>query len=331
MPVTKIRSKWESGSLIFYDPATDTDLLTIATGGVTIPGLTVDASVINDAGDDHTISLDTATDEVANRTLTIPALGGNRFVVTSTAALTQAEADVLDAVTPGDAANDKALVGGSATDAVAFIDFSSVTIAAGANVLRGVGLDIEDVTGYLCFEGNTTTGFRYASYWQQSTDGDAKLLGLGVFPQIISGGSSDRMQALSSVMSVETGGTLDTRGGDATAGAHNVWAKFGMDLSNATFTTGARVAPLWSDIQINNGDVSSEEVFQILCSAGGSAPRACIRQEGVPVYFLETDTALGTRMLASTGYESTNTNAQAGFLKVNLNGTVYGIPLMTAS
>jgi hypothetical protein len=331
MSATNIRSKWVSGNLVFYSRSTGETIMTIATGGVTIPDLTIDGSVINDAGDDHTITIDTATDEAANRALTIPELGGDRFIVTSTAALTQDEADVLDGAVAGDPANEKALVGGAADDDVAFLDFSAVTLAEGANLIRGVALDIEDTTGYLCFQGNTTTGSRYASYWQQETDGDAKMLGLGVFPFIKSGGASDRMQALSSVMTVDTGGTLEDRSGDATAGAHNVWAKFGMDLNNATFEAGGRVAPMWSDIQINNGDVSDEEIFQILCSAGGSAPRALIRQEGVPVYFLETDTALGTRMLASTGYEATNTNAPAGFLKVNLNGTVYGIPLMAAS
>ena len=264
------------------------------------------------------------------RVLSSEGASGQTFVL-GDAAITEAELEVLDGVTAGDVTNSKALVAGATDDAVAVLDFSSVTVAAGANVIRGVGLDLEDVTGYLCFEGNTTTGFRYSSYWQQSTDGDAKILGLGVFPQIISGGASDRMQSLSTVMSVESGGTLEDRNGDATAGAHCVWAKFGMDLSNATFESGARVAPIWSDIQVNNGDISGEESYHFFASAGGSRARAMLRIEGHSVYFLESDSTLDDRMAVSTGYADTQSATPSGYLKVNLNGTIYGIPLMAAT
>lgn len=43
-------------------------------------GGTVASLAILDAGGDHTITFDTATDEAANRTLTIPALGGNKTI-----------------------------------------------------------------------------------------------------------------------------------------------------------------------------------------------------------------------------------------------------------
>jgi len=241
------------------------------------------------------------------------------------------EASVLEGITAGDVENSKALVAGATDDAVAILDFSSITVGAGANVIRGVGLDIEDVTGYLCFEGNTTTGFRYSSYWQQSTDGDAKILGLGVFPQIIGGGASDRMQSVSTVMSVESGGTLEDRNDDATAGAHCFWGKFGANLSNCTIEAGARIAPFWSDIQVNNGDVSGEEVFHFFASAGGSRARAMLRIEGHSVYFLESDAGLDDQMAVSTGYADTQSATPAGYLKVNLNGTIYGIPLMAES
>lgn len=218
------------------------------------------------------------------------------------------------------------------SNADALINLSEYALASGTNAIRGVGLDFEDVTGWLAFQGNSDTGFRYAAYFQQETDNDAKMLGIGVFPFIQSGGASDRMQCVSTVMTVSSGGELESRGGDAVAGAHNFWGKFSADLSGATITSGARIAPFWSDIQVNNGDVSGEEVFHFFGSAGGSRARAFLYMEGQQsVYFFESDSSLGEAMLASTGYEACNNNAQAGFLKVYLNGTAYGIPLMAAS
>jgi len=216
----------------------------------------------------------------------------------------------------------------------ALFDVSNVTLQSGERVIRASSVDFEAVTGWMAFSGNTSTGFRYAAYFQPETDGDAKILGIGVFPYIKSGGASDRMQVVSSVMTVE--GTLQSRSGDATAGAHNFWGKFGADLSSATIASGARIAPFWSDIQVNNGDVSSEEVFHILCSAGGSGVRAVMRVESsaLPHYFLETDKGLGSNMLdAQSGgaYEACNSNAQTGNILVDINGTTYAIPLMAAS
>ena len=235
-------------------------------------------------------------------------------------------------VTAGTVEASKALVAGAADNGTAVLDFSSMTLAEGARVLRGSSLDFEAVTGWMAFSGNTTTGFRYATYFQPETDGDAKILGHGMFPFIKSGGSSDRMQALSSVMTVE--GTLSSRSGDATAGAHNVWAKFGADLSSATIASGARIAPIWSDIQINNGDVSGEEVFGMLISAGGSGIRALFRWEGTAnaTYLLETENDTGNGFMAAQGdYKGCNDNQQAANLTVKINDTVYGIPLMTAN
>lgn len=212
----------------------------------------------------------------------------------------------------------------------ALLDLTGKTLASGQRVLRGSSLDFEAVTGWMAFSGNTSTGSRYAAYFQPETTGDAKILGVGIFPYIKSAGGSDRMQAVSSVLTVE--GTLQSRGGDAAAGAHNFWGKFSADLSSATIASGARIAPFWSDIQVNNGDVSGEEVFHFFGSAGGSAARSFLYMEDqMPVYFLETNKALGNRMLASSGYDTTQSNDPSGFLKVNLNGTIYGVPLMAAS
>ena len=241
------------------------------------------------------------------------------------------EFDFFDGVTAGTAAAGKAFVAGAADNATAVLDFSSMTLAAGARVLRGSSLDFEAVTGWMAFSGNTTTGFRYATYFQPTTDGDARILGHGIFPQIIDGGSNSGLQAISSVMTVESGGTLASRDGDATAGAHNVWGKFGANLSNCTIASGARIAPFWSDIQVNNGDVSGEEVFHFFASAGGSRARAMLYIEGHSVYFLESDAGLDDRMAVSSGYADTQSATPSGYLKVNMNGTVYGLPLMAAT
>jgi len=235
-------------------------------------------------------------------------------------------------VTAGTVEASKALVAGASDNETAVLDFSSMTLAEGARVIRCSSLDFEATTGWMYFSGNTTTGFRYATYFQPETDGDAKILGHGMFPYIKAGGASDRMQALSTVMSVE--GTLEDRNGDPGAGAHNVWAKFGADLSSATIESGARIAPIWSDIQINNGDVSGEEVFGMLISAGGSGIRSLFRWEGTAnaTYLLETENDTGNGfMAAQADYEGCNNHQQAANLTVKIKNTVYGIPLMATS
>ena len=247
------------------------------------------------------------------------------------AEIAEAELEALDGVTAGTVTASKAVIAAASDDTTAVLDFSSLTLAAGARVIRGSPLDFEAVTGWMAFSGATASGFRYSAYFQPETAGTAKLLGLGNTAQLKSGASVNTAEAAQLHVLVESGATVTTRGGDATAGLHPVWAKVG-GASGATFDSGMRIAPLWSDIQINNNDVSAEEVFGLLMTSGGSKIRSLIRWEGTgSTYLLEAVDTSGTFIAAQAAGKSVVSNQQALNFKVELNGTTYYIPVMAAA
>lgn len=250
--------------------------------------------------------------------------------------ITLAEVLTLQGVTAGDVSAGNALVAGDADEATAVLDFSGLTLASGARVLRGSSLDFEAVTGWMAFSGNTEEdAFRYSAYFQPQTAGSAKILGIGSTNILQSGASVNLAEALQAHVLVQSGATVTTRGGDATAGIHPVWAKVGGDVG-ATWNSGCRVAPIWADMQINGVDVSGEETYGVMITSGGSAFNSLFNfEESAPAtYLLTNDTALGSGYLddqSGAAYEACNTNAQTGNLVVNINGTAYGIPLMAAN
>lgn len=234
--------------------------------------------------------------------------------------------------TAGDAENGKPLVVGEAGDTTALLDFSSLALAAGARVIRGSGLDFEAVTGWLAFSGNTEQdAFRYSAYFQPQTSASGKILGIGSIPILQSGASVNVAEALQALIQIDAGATITSRGGDATAGIHNIWAKInGTD--GATYNTGLRMAPLWLDIQCANAGFSGEEVFMMLASTE-NAIEAFIKWETSAQcnYFLKTDHGNGTGFLTATGFDEPQSNNVIGFIKVDFNGTPGAIPVMGAT
>lgn len=215
----------------------------------------------------------------------------------------------------------------------ALLDFSSMTLTDGARVLRGSSLDFEAVTGWIAFSGNTEQdAFRYSAYFQPQTSASGKLLGIGNTAILQSGADVNLAEAAQLHILVQSGATAADRNSDATAGFHSVWAKVGGDVGS-TWESGVRVAPIWSDLQINGSDVSSDESYLFLATTGSNI-NSLIRFESGGAhanYFLNADNGLGSGFLASSGYDTTQSNDPSGFLTVNLNGTLYGIPLMGAS
>lgn len=199
-----------------------------------------------------------------------------------------------------------------------------------ANQLKLAG-PTDAVTGWLRASGAMSGAVQYCSYFNPSTSGTTKLLGHGVVCTLDSGASVNTVETIQSYVQINAGSQITSRGGDATAGVHNVWAKIGSGEANS-WASGARAAPIWSDIQINVQDVSSEEVFHFFASAGGSRARALIRMEDqIAVRFLESDGAIGEGFYATSGYDEPNGATAAAWLVVNVGGTNYGVPMMAAS
>lgn len=130
-------------------------------------GGTVTSVVILDAGNDHTITLDTATDEAANRTLTIPALGGNKTIALVDLAQTFTASNVFEssAAAPTKFRKPSGLTDGS-EEVQIYDDGAYGYIAANGHPVKLV----RGATTYYVFEG---VGFSFTSagtvQWQVNT------------------------------------------------------------------------------------------------------------------------------------------------------------------
>lgn len=232
-----------------------------------------------------------------------------------------------DVATAGDVENSKFIKAGASAEATAIVDFSNLTLADGARLIRGVN-DFEAVTGWMAFSGNTENdAFRYSAYFQPQTSSSGKLLGIGNTAILQSGTSVNLAEAAQLHIIVNSGATITSRGGDATAGLHPVWAKVQGDVG-ATWNSGMRVAPIWSDIQINGVDVSGEEVYNFFGSNGGSLANALLRLEGGADNFLSTDHGAGTGFVADATGETLTPVVK---LQIDINGTPYVIHAGTSA
>lgn len=237
-------------------------------------------------------------------------------------------AEAIARVLQGTTVLERILLNSNDDDAI--INFKNVVLASGQRLIRGIGMDSDAVTGWIALQGDFSGAVQYAAYMQPETETTTALLGLGVTCIANSGAAIKTGESAQLHYIVKSGAGVVDRAGDAVGGIHNVWAKTLIE-SGGTFASGGRVAPIWSDIQINGLDVSAEEVFHFFATAGGSRARSLIRHEGIADKFYESDAALGDGFQVASGYESTQGNDPAGFFVVDLNGTLYGIPLMATS
>lgn len=240
---------------------------------------------------------------------------------------------VTDVATAGDVENEKAIVAAASDEASAIVDFSGLTLADGARLIRGI-CDFEAVTGWLVFSGNAENdAFRYSAYFQPQTSSSAKLLGIGNTAILQSGASVNVAEAAQLHVLIQSGATITTRGGDPTAGVHPIWAKIDVG-AGSTIDSGARLAPIWADIQNHGVDVSGGELFGVMIT-NTAVLDAVIRHnysgDADATYFLQTGNGLGSGCYVSSGYDTTQSNNPSGFIVVDIGGTAYGIPLMAAS
>ena len=211
------------------------------------------------------------------------------------------------------------------------LDFTGTVLDSGERLIRASSVDFEAVTGWMAFSGNTTTGFRYAAYFQPTTDGDAVMLGVGSIVELLSGATVKTAECAQLIVQVDSGATVASRAGDATAGIHPVWAKINGD-AGATWASGCRVAPLWADIQIAGANPGSESYFLLATTENNIT--AIIRHESTAAtsYLLQTDQGGGNGFIAAQGVAADVSGTQQTLnLAVDINGTTYYIPLMAAA
>ena len=127
----------------------------------------------------------------------------------------------------------------------------------------------------------------------------------------------------------EAGSNLATAGGDTTAGMYGAWLKV-YSIVGSVAASGSKVAPVWVDNQMC-GTVSGEE-YGIFATTGGSKPDAFVGFEttssGWSQLFYFDETAYDQDPVVASGCNVSGAGASEAYLKVSLNGTQYGIPLI---
>lgn len=118
---------------------------------------------------------------------------------------------------------------------------------------------------------------------------------------------------------------LKTLGGDATAGMYAGWFKIGAN-TNCVAASGSRIAVLWIDSQL--GFTPSGEEYGIFFTTGGSKPDAVMAFEttssGWSNFLSFDETAYDQDPVGSATISG---GTQDKYLKVDINGTAYGIAL----
>jgi len=127
-----------------------------------------------------------------------------------------------------------------------------------------------------------------------------------------------------------TDAKLAALGGDATAGMYGGWFKI-TAIDGATIASGARAAPIWLDNQLYGANAAAiGEEYTIFSTTGGSVPKAWAAFEttgaGWSHLFYFDETCYATVPVMTTG--CTIATGDTPYLKVLLNDTEYGIPLI---
>jgi len=212
------------------------------------------------------------------------------------------------------------------------INFDSVTLST---TLIGAGsysspIDQSCTTGLVDFASTSDDdAFRIGlGIYMKGTGSGTKVFPLCVQAEYNGTAGTDRIQAAQLITYFGSAGEaakLKTLDGDPTAGAYSLWAKITSNV-NAVFDSGCRAAPIWVDNQINA--VVSGEEYGIFFSCGGSKVDAVMGFEttssGWSNFLYFDETAYDQDPVGSATI-SGGTNDK--YLKVDINGTAYGIPL----
>jgi len=213
------------------------------------------------------------------------------------------------------------------------INFDAATLS---KTLIGAGsysspMDQSCTTGLAGFTSTSddADSWRYsAGLYIKGTGSGTKVLGLGLQSEYNGLVGADRLFGMNSIAYLGGGGEaakLLTLGGDGTAGMYAGWFKVTAPVA-AVVDSGSRVAALWIDNQMNC--VCNGEEYAAFITCGGSKVDA--------VFGFETTSSGWTSLFYfdETAYDQDPvvsgdaTGGNKGYhLRVNLNGTMYGIQL----
>ena len=223
---------------------------------------------------------------------------------------------------------------GTFTDHI--LDFSSVTLGAEKQAIRagayGTPIALYPNGGLIYMYGSQSgdTGTSAITFFYGVTTGQggmvadsalAESLAVSPGPRTLQGG---QFQA-----SLGSASYLRTLGGDATAGMYAVWAKV-RSAGDSVASAGSRVAAIWLDNQLQ-GTVSGEE-YAAFITTGGSVPKAVFGFEttgaGWAQFLYFDDTCNTVTPVVTSGLNVSGAGSTEAYLKVLLDSTQYGIPLI---
>jgi len=140
------------------------------------------------------------------------------------------------------------------------IDFSSMTLPASSNVIRGASVNPARASGWISFSGTVgaTPAQVYTDYRELHTTGVAEVLGFGSFVFMDSGSSCISLFGGQDIAEVDAGATVLSAAGAPAVGVFARWMK--LLLNGETFTSGGVAAVQFLSVQSNVTDVSTEDV-----------------------------------------------------------------------
>jgi len=208
----------------------------------------------------------------------------------------------------------KIISAGSYASKLAHAGNEMITLAATGSTASTFYLGIGS---YITVTGEDSWGFPLCTLVESTdTTGVSKLQGMQSMAFLGTVGGSEAAH-------------LKTLGGDATAGMYAGWFKVGAN-SNCVCDSGSRVAAIWVDNQMS-GTVSGEE-YGIFATTGASVPDAFIGFEtsssGWSQLFYFDSTMASTQPVVTSGCNVSGAGASEAYLKVLVDTTQYGIPLI---
>lgn len=215
------------------------------------------------------------------------------------------------------------------------INFSSMTLAANTNVIRGASVNPTRTSGWISFSGTVgaTPAQVYTDYRELHSTGAAEVLGIGSFPFMDSGASGKSMYALQAICEADSGATV----GAATAVGDGIFPIFAKCLINeASFNASAVAAAVFLSFQANVTDVSAADTSMLNMEIASGGIRSIFKVQdsasGGATFLLDFTDDLGKPCSLTNGSDLNDISgtANAGWIKVRIGSTTRYIPLYAA-
>lgn len=212
------------------------------------------------------------------------------------------------------------------------LNFSSMTLPANSNIIRGASVNPTRSSGWTSFTGTVgaTPAQVYTDYRELHTNGVAEVLGAGFFPFMDSGASCKSMFAIQAICEADSGSTVAA----ATAAGDGIFPIFAKCLINeATFNASGVAAVMWLSFQANVTDVSAADTSFLNMEIASGGIRSVFKVQdsasGGATYLLDFTDDLGKPVSLTNGSVLNDISATAnqGWIRVRVGSTTRYIPL----